>query len=71
MAKPEIKKPDSPDEAPPLVDKGKAASSSPGKRWAAVFEPGWKGSEHVKPIAGTESCQSSHTRYLISGDSTS
>jgi hypothetical protein len=23
----------------------------------AVFEPGWRWSEHVKPIVGTESCQ--------------
>ena len=23
----------------------------------ATFEPGWRWSEHVKPIAGTDSCQ--------------
>jgi len=23
----------------------------------AVFEPGWRWSEHVKPIAGTDSCR--------------
>ena len=33
----------------------------------AVFEPGWKWSECVKPIAGTDSCQVAHTGYLISG----
>lgn len=32
-----------------------------------VFEPGWKWSHDVKPIAGTESCQSVHTGYCISG----
>jgi hypothetical protein len=32
-----------------------------------TFEPGWKWSEDVKPIAGTESCQASHTGYVISG----
>ena len=33
----------------------------------AVFEPGWKWSEHVKPIAGTDSCQAAHMGYVISG----
>jgi mannose-6-phosphate isomerase-like protein (cupin superfamily) len=33
----------------------------------AVFEPGWKWSECVKPIAKTESCQTHHTTYIIAG----
>ena len=33
----------------------------------AVFNPGWKWSNDVKPIAGTESCQTSHTGYVIAG----
>lgn len=33
----------------------------------ATFEPGWRWSQHVKPIAGTESCQAAHTVYVISG----
>ena len=32
-----------------------------------VFEPGWKWSNNVKPIAGTDSCQVSHLGYIISG----
>lgn len=32
-----------------------------------VFEPGWRWSENVKPIAGTESCQVPHAGYCISG----
>jgi quercetin dioxygenase-like cupin family protein len=32
-----------------------------------VFEPGWRWSEHVKPIAGTESCQAPHFQYHVSG----
>ncbi len=32
-----------------------------------VFEPGWRWSEHVKPIAGTDSCQSAHTGYVLEG----
>ena len=33
----------------------------------AVLQPGWKWSEHVKPLAQTESCQVRHTGYVISG----
>jgi quercetin dioxygenase-like cupin family protein/heme-degrading monooxygenase HmoA len=33
----------------------------------AVFEPGWRWSSHVKPIAGTESCLAAHMGYLVSG----
>lgn len=33
----------------------------------AVFEPGWKWSEHVKPIAQTDSCQAAHAGYCVSG----
>jgi ethanolamine utilization protein EutQ (cupin superfamily) len=33
----------------------------------AVFEAGWKWSECVKPIAGTDTCEVSHTGYVISG----
>ncbi|MGH9086100.1 MAG: cupin domain-containing protein [Acidimicrobiales bacterium] len=33
----------------------------------ATFQPGWKWSNDVKPIAGTDSCQAAHTGYVISG----
>ena len=33
----------------------------------AEFEPGWKWSNDVKPIAGTESCQVAHTGYVLAG----
>jgi len=32
-----------------------------------VFDPGWRWSDHVNPIAGTDSCQSIHTGYVIQG----
>jgi len=32
-----------------------------------TFEPGWKWSDHVKPTAGTDSCQVHHVIYAISG----
>lgn len=31
------------------------------------FEPGWRWSEDVKPIAKTDSCQGNHLGYAISG----
>ncbi|MCC6387224.1 MAG: cupin domain-containing protein [Dehalococcoidia bacterium] len=31
------------------------------------FEPGWRWSEHVKPIAGTELCEAPHFQYHLSG----
>jgi quercetin dioxygenase-like cupin family protein len=33
----------------------------------ATLDPGWKWSEHVKPIAKTKSCEAPHTQYQISG----
>jgi len=33
----------------------------------ATFEPGWRWSESVKPIAGTESCEHPHFGYVVSG----
>ena len=33
----------------------------------AAFQPGWKWSESVKPIAGTDSCQFLHVGYVVSG----
>jgi hypothetical protein len=32
-----------------------------------VFEPGWRWSNDVKPIAGTESCEAPHFQYHVSG----
>ncbi|MCF3105930.1 cupin domain-containing protein [Streptomyces roseoverticillatus] len=33
----------------------------------ATFEPGWRWSQHVKPIADTDSCQAPHLAYGASG----
>jgi hypothetical protein len=32
-----------------------------------AFEPGWRWSESVKPIAKTDSCQAHHVGYILSG----
>jgi uncharacterized cupin superfamily protein len=32
-----------------------------------TFEPGWRWSECIKPVVGTESCQLEHVGYVVSG----
>ena len=32
-----------------------------------TFQPGWKWSECVKPVVGTESCEVEHLGYVVSG----
>ena len=58
----------SPDETR-TFDKGKVelATLSGVTFGRAVLNPGWKWSQHVKPIAKTESCLAPHTQYVISG----
>jgi quercetin dioxygenase-like cupin family protein len=69
MAGLEIKQFDSPDEVRPFKDRGKAhiVNLETGPVGKGVFEPGWRWSEHVKPIAGTDSCQTAHLGYVLSG----
>jgi len=69
MAGLEVKNFGSPDETRPFKDKGQAAVVNLGDGTAglATFEPGWSWSEHVKPIAGTESCEAPHMAYVVSG----
>jgi hypothetical protein len=33
----------------------------------ARLQPGWRWSEHIKPVAGGDSCQFRHVGYLMSG----
>jgi len=69
MASLEVKSVSSPDETRPFVDKGQVAVVNVGGHPAlyGTFEPGWRWSEHVKPIANTDSCQANHLLYVISG----
>jgi uncharacterized cupin superfamily protein len=65
----EVKNFDSPDEVRSFEGNGKAdvvmvAGRAVGR---GTFEPGWRWSENVKPIAGTDSCQTSHLGYVMSG----
>jgi quercetin dioxygenase-like cupin family protein len=69
MAELERKKFDQADETRPFQDKGmvELVTIAGGVVGRATFEPGWKWSEHVKPIAGTDSCQAAHMGYVVSG----
>lgn len=61
---------DAPDETRQFeAGKGKLqlVDSGQGLVGRATFEPGWRWSEHVKPIAGTDSCQAAHLGYYVSG----
>jgi mannose-6-phosphate isomerase-like protein (cupin superfamily) len=64
----ESKSLDSPDETRP-IDDGTVAivNLEAGSIMRTIFEPGWKWSKSVKPIAGTDSCQTHHLGYCISG----
>ena len=51
------------------VDKGKIDVLNLGgaQVMRATFQPGWKWSECVRPVVGTDSCQVSHLVYTIAG----
>lgn len=65
----EVKSLSSPEETRPFADKGRVdvVSLSHGPIGKAAFEPGWRWSEHVKPVAGTDSCHAAHLGYVLSG----
>lgn len=61
---------DAADETRPFEDgKGRLdlVNTDRGSVGRAVFEPGWQWSKHVKPLAGTDSCQADHVGYVVSG----
>jgi hypothetical protein len=65
----QIKNVDSPDEVRPFAGKGHANIVDIGGHPViyGTFEPGWRWSENLKPIAGTDSCQATHLLYCLSG----
>jgi quercetin dioxygenase-like cupin family protein len=70
MAGLDIKSLGSPDEVRPFADDKGAAhivNLPSGPVGRGVFEPGWRWSEHIKPIAGTDTCQTAHLGYVVSG----
>jgi hypothetical protein len=69
MASIEVKRFDAPDETRAFEGRGQAAVVQVGGRTIVrgVFEPGWRWSENIRPIAGTDSCETSHLGYCVSG----
>jgi quercetin dioxygenase-like cupin family protein len=70
MAGLEAKALDRPDDVRPFEDgKGsvRVVSLSSGDVGYGTFEPGWRWSQHVKPKAGTDSCQVEHVGYVLKG----
>ncbi len=68
MAKMMVKKLDRPDETR-RFDNGRAEilNLGDGTVGRGVFEPGWRWSASVKPLAGTESCEVTHLGIVQSG----
>jgi quercetin dioxygenase-like cupin family protein len=61
---------DTPDETRPFeggTGQVEVVTTESGPVGRATFQPGWRWSEHVKPIAQTESCQAPHVGYFVSG----
>ena len=69
MAGIEVKRFDAPDEVRRFEGKGQLAIVTLAGReiGESVFEPGWRWSTNVKPIAGTHSCEFRHLLYVKSG----
>ena len=65
----EVKNFDAPDETRPFERNGelRLVTVAGQEIGLAVFEPGWRWSTDVKPIAGTDSCEFPHFLYVISG----
>jgi hypothetical protein len=69
MADIEVKNFDSPDEVRPFEGNGEMRIVKVGDETVGrgTFEPGWRWAQNVKPIAGTDSCQTYHLGYVLSG----
>jgi quercetin dioxygenase-like cupin family protein len=68
MASAEHKDLKSPDETR-TFEKGKVEliNIGGGQVGRLTLEPGWRWSEHVKPLANTEWCEAPHFQYHVSG----
>lgn len=68
MKKAELKSFDKPDEIREFprgrVDLVKIGGATVGR---AIFQPGWKWSTSIQPIAKTKSCEAPHFQYQVSG----
>lgn len=70
MANLESKRLESPDEVREFADSmGRVdlVHLSGGAVGRGTFEPGWRWSDHVKPLSGTDSCQVRHIGIVLEG----
>lgn len=68
MAGAEVKSFDTPDEVREFErGRGEIVRIGGGEVGRLTLQPGWRWSDHVKPIAGTELCEAPHFQYVISG----
>ena len=68
MAEAASKSLDSPDETRPIENGTvEVVNLGSGGVMRTTFQPGWRWSESVKPIAGTDSCQVPHHGYVVYG----
>ena len=61
---------DTPEETRPFeqgMGKLEVVNIEAGRVGRATFQPGWRWSKHVKPIAQTDSCQAAHLGYFVAG----
>ena len=65
----QVKSTGSPDEIRAFADKGHADFLRVSQHPViyGTYEPGWRWSEHEKPLAGTDSCEAPHLIYCLSG----
>lgn len=66
----EAKRFESPDEVRPFKDdtgQVQLVELSGNMIGRGTFNPGWRWSDHVKPLSGTDSCQVEHIGYVLEG----
>ena len=64
-----VKSLDQPEDSRAPSDRGRVEMVTLGEVTVgrAIFQPGWRWSVDVKPVAGTELCEVAHTGYVVSG----
>ncbi|MDI3329608.1 MAG: cupin domain-containing protein [Micrococcus sp.] len=64
----EVRNVSAPDEVREFpLGKGEIVNIGGGQVARMTLQPGWRWSEHVRPVAGTDLCQAPHFQYVISG----
>jgi len=69
MATPEINDFSAPDETrrPDPHVTAEIVKFAGGEVGRYTFQPGWRWSEHIRPVVGGDSCQVDHVGFLLSG----